>query len=597
MKLPTIIQKGLLSGLILLCACLITTASADQKKSHQEGKEFAKSQAAKNRNNFKSFKLEDVPGFKTATPPEAGMSVVQLDAKKESIISTNKDAGFLAKTINEKPFVKIDPVNDTAFKRANEAATNPMQAINQGESTVMVQDVKAESSRHTCEESRESSKYVCAQTRLIETSLPTTKTHIVSLKVYAWRWKHGLSRNIITGQKLDSSYVDRKKKFVAYTTLSNPLPTEFHNRVEHVKLLNGNVHTTLASDGKLTVNTFKKRKNKSDFTVDVEITYRPNIQNTDISEHVSDSCGPLKAKAAQGICKFIKEEIIDGAGTRDFNAHPITRPWWKKESSYECHYPSLNNCGSYRQKGCDQVGSTCKTMVGDTCAISEQTFVCRPLTKRVSDGTCSQHTAPFCINGNCSEPTTVANSDMLEAISRLSVLKEAQGEITQDNLFVFKGKDNACRNFIASFKNCCGNGKGWAKNIGMGSCGADEKLLEESRFKGLCHKVGTYCKDKLLGQCVEERTTFCCFPTKMAKVFHEQGRKQLGMGWGDKKHPDCRGFTIEELSKLDFSKLDLSELYADITKNMKKPDVAGVKRSLQNRVEVMVLDTQKEAKI
>lgn len=596
MKLSIMMQKGLFAS---LCILIVTTASADQKKSHEEGKAFAKQYADKNRQAVKAFKLEDVPGFKTATPPEAGMSVAQLDTHKESIVETNKDASFLAKTLNEKPFLKIDPVHDTAFKRANAASTNALQTINHGSSDSIVQDLNAQATRHTCEESKEESTYTCSQTRLIETNLPTTKTHIVSLRIKAWRWKDGLARNIITGQKLDSSYVHKKNKFEASTSLMNPLPQEFHNRVVQVRLLKSDDRITLASNGDLKINTYRKNKKKInlDLTVDVEITYKPIIQNTDINEHISDSCGPLKAKAEHGVCRFVKEEILDGPGPKDFNDHSITRPWWKKESSYVCSYPSLNNCSPYREKGCDQVGSSCKTMAGDTCAVSEQTFVCRPQTNCLADGDASNYAAPFCINGNCSDPQPVANSDMMEAISRLSVLKEAQGEITKDNLSVFKGGAQACSNNIVNFKDCCGTGKGWGKSIGLASCKPEEKQLEESRSKGLCHKMGTYCSNKKLGVCLTEETSFCCFPTKMAKVFHEEGRKQLGMDWGDKKHPDCRGFTIDELSKIDFSKLDLSELYADIAKTMKKPDLAGVKRGIQNRVEVMTLDNKKGAKI
>lgn len=262
MNLPTLIQKGLLCSLILCCVGLIASASADQKSAHKEAKEFAKSQAAKNRQAVKKIGLNDVPGYTTDKPAEAGMSITQLDARKAEVLSTNEHTSFLAKTINEKPYVKIDPVNDAAFKRANDAADKPMQTIDQGDSDDMVQDLSAEATRHTCEESRDSSTYVCTQTRIIENSPPTTLTHIVSLKVHAWRWKDGLARNIITGEKLDSSYTHKKGKFTAYTTLSNPLPKELQSRVVLVKLLNGNNHTSLASDGRLTINTYMKNKKK-----------------------------------------------------------------------------------------------------------------------------------------------------------------------------------------------------------------------------------------------------------------------------------------------------------------------------------------------
>ncbi|WP_335283253.1 hypothetical protein [Citrobacter freundii] len=33
----------------------------------------------------------------------------------------------------------------------------------------------------------------------------------------------------------------------------------------------------------------------------------------------------------------------------------------------------------------------------------------------------------------------------------------------------------------------------------------------------------------------------------------------LGIGWGDKKNPDCRALTLEEFGRIDFNKIDLSE--------------------------------------
>jgi conjugal transfer mating pair stabilization protein TraN len=43
-----------------------------------------------------------------------------------------------------------------------------------------------------------------------------------------------------------------------------------------------------------------------------------------------------------------------------------------------------------------------------------------------------------------------------------------------------------------------------------------------------------------------------------------QGRQQLGIGWGDHKNPDCRSLNLEEIRRLDFSKIDFTELYTDI---------------------------------
>lgn len=69
--------------------------------------------------------------------------------------------------------------------------------------------------------------------------------------------------------------------------------------------------------------------------------------------------------------------------------------------------------------------------------------------------------------------------------------------------------------------------------------------------------------------CFRKKTVFCCFGSKFAKLLQEQGRKQLGLDFGTAQSPNCRGFTEEELQKIDFSKLDLSEITSDILNNFK----------------------------
>jgi conjugal transfer mating pair stabilization protein TraN len=100
--------------------------------------------------------------------------------------------------------------------------------------------------------------------------------------------------------------------------------------------------------------------------------------------------------------------------------------------------------------------------------------------------------------------------------------------------------------------------------------GCDQQDMETGmlRGSGMCHEVGTYCTAKILGICIQKAKGHCCFNTKLGRIIQEQGRPQLksfnGLGWGTPKKPYCRGFTPEEFQALDFSKMDLSEYYAEI---------------------------------
>ncbi|MBO9579572.1 MAG: conjugal transfer protein TraN [Sphingobium sp.] len=100
--------------------------------------------------------------------------------------------------------------------------------------------------------------------------------------------------------------------------------------------------------------------------------------------------------------------------------------------------------------------------------------------------------------------------------------------------------------------------------------GCDQQDMETAMLNGsgMCHEVGSYCTSSFLGICLQKARGYCCFNTKLGRIIQEQGRPQLksfnGVGWGTPKKPMCRGFTPEEFQALDFSKMDLSEYYADI---------------------------------
>ncbi len=110
---------------------------------------------------------------------------------------------------------------------------------------------------------------------------------------------------------------------------------------------------------------------------------------------------------------------------------------------------------------------------------------------------------------------------------------------------------------------------------GLLSCEQAEQVLALKRDNRLCHGVGSYCSVKvpILGICIETTQSYCCFNSRLARILNEQGRAQLGRGWGGAQSPDCRGFTLAQLQSLDFARMDLSEFYAEIAPNL--PDVGA----------------------
>lgn len=113
-------------------------------------------------------------------------------------------------------------------------------------------------------------------------------------------------------------------------------------------------------------------------------------------------------------------------------------------------------------------------------------------------------------------------------------------------------------------------------------CEEEEQKLSMKRGQDLCYRVGSWCSRKIAGSCEKRKQSWCCFPSVLGRVVNEQGRQQIGKSWGPKKSPDCSGFTEEELQKLRFDEMDLSEFLAVIVPNTK--DGSWAKKRLEERV-------------
>ena len=127
--------------------------------------------------------------------------------------------------------------------------------------------------------------------------------------------------------------------------------------------------------------------------------------------------------------------------------------------------------------------------------------------------------------------------------------------------------------------------KGWGISLHLTGCKPEEKQLAQMRQQSLCRQVGnTYCAERILGKCVKKKTSFCCFGTKFARIIQEQGRQQLGIGWGDAKCPDCRALTIDELTRIDLSKIDFREVFADIMNKYKQPNINALQDKVSQKI-------------
>lgn len=123
--------------------------------------------------------------------------------------------------------------------------------------------------------------------------------------------------------------------------------------------------------------------------------------------------------------------------------------------------------------------------------------------------------------------------------------------------------------------------------LSMMSCNEHEGKLAMKEGARLCHTIGTWCSSclRVLGvcvSCVERTTSKCCFNSMLARIVNEQGRAQIGKGWGGAQNADCSGFTVAQLQTLNFAAMDLSEFYASLVPTL--PNVSALQAGSASRV-------------
>ena len=176
----------------------------------------------------------------------------------------------------------------------------------------------------------------------------------------------------------------------------------------------------------------------------------------------------------------------------------------------------------------------------------------------------------YCVGAGCETVETQANTGFARSAAMLNMVLEMGGdEFDRDNLRFFKGKRRACNIRWFGWQNCCTD-SGFLLDSGLAECNENERLLAEQHKAGTTRYLGEYCaKRTFFGFCVRRARAWCVFGSKLGRILHGQGRSQLGIGWGS-----CRGFTVAEIERIDFDRLDLSEFTENLTDGSMEPGVS-----------------------
>ena len=267
-------------------------------------------------------------------------------------------------------------------------------------------------------------------------------------------------------------------------------------------------------------------------------------------------------------CTFTHAKCLDSSPSI-IDDIKVKRKCWMEELFFICKSTEKDTCGFLKDRKCTQLEKKCLKGSDTDCALWELTFKCGGKFRfKPSD-------AEGIFDEDESLEVESGGQSFPEVYTKLKVFNEMNKEIKSNprivdgSLQVFNGMQRKCSKSISSdlMYDCCLLMRGLATDLKLTKCNADELDLAEMRERGFCHYIGKYDEQFLDLWKSRDNHVFCCFSTKLYKVVHEGVREQIGLGWGTPEHPICRGLTIDEISKADFSKLDLSEAFSDLNNN------------------------------
>jgi len=281
------------------------------------------------------------------------------------------------------------------------------------------------------------------------------------------------------------------------------------------------------------------------------------------NQSTDDQCGPYVAQN----CTLTDSVCVDaGCKTYAYPCNEICLDCWNYQKTYACASPVASDCQSLRDQGCYQgdQGTCIAYDANGVCTQKQYIYTCPVCLEYSSVLQCGGDI--YCMDGNptCYAAAEAANQDLALTASHIGWLEQMANDFDATGNIIFKGETGKCReDFAQAFQDCCD-----LHGILVDGCTTAERELQSKRQNGLCHYVGRYCSNEIdLGLaeiCIQYTDSFCCFKSRLSRIIHEQGRPQLGIGWGSPESPDCRGFAPFELQAIDFSQIDFSEYYAYI---------------------------------
>lgn len=294
---------------------------------------------------------------------------------------------------------------------------------------------------------------------------------------------------------------------------------------------------------------------------------------------------PMLASSAGQRCTLRSSTCMDGPSTRTIDGVSVSRSCWTYRNVFSCtNATPASQCAAAGDASCSQASTTsCLTQDrAGHCLQARLDYACRTSTGTLSQAVNCGDQSSFCSGGSCwdsSDTQSQANQNYAVAMGQFQARAEAAKDKTIEPLHVhiFKGTSLQCRRANFGLDNCCAD-SGLTQQ-----CTADEKQLYTLKQAGKCVQAGEYCSRRSLFGCREHKRSYCCFNSVLGRIVQEGGRQQLGKDWGDSKNPDCSGLTPDELARVDWSRLDLTDYFATLHLDPKPQDQDAVNQRIEKQ--------------
>lgn len=277
-------------------------------------------------------------------------------------------------------------------------------------------------------------------------------------------------------------------------------------------------------------------------------------------------------------CQLLYSQITKGAETRVIQERRVYRDAWGRALFFSCgNTLQQSPCSRLREQGGVIISKRClRTTSFGECDEWEKTYDLGGIAAHQKTKINFEQDAIWGLDEQ-SQVVYERNMEFGDVVSSLLVVSDISENLTpefadESSTSIFNGTPKRCKRSLMNnvLYDCCKKMKGLALKAQLAQCDQEEWDLAENREMGKCHYIGV--RERKMG--FEKQHVYCCFPTKLSRVIHEEGRKQLQIEWGDAESPICRGFNLSELQQLNFSIMDFSEVIEELGEKIDQQSLA-----------------------